>query len=210
MGGRFRVAFVRPVPPMPRLLLRSAAVALAFATPAFASETVSKAQVLEAIRTFEANAVGSLAQSKSADQEGAAVAKASNIILKFAIESDDVVVDLGADAVPWCDVKKGLQEVSGAGQRGLLLAAYVCGSVRAQLQSGKQDPNPLAGWVAMLRVYRAMRIREGVEIPEVETLLARQANGSLEASAAAALRRSRERLRKAYGATDPPAAVPQP
>src|ERR1035438_7556330 len=166
MGGRFRVAFVRPVPPMPRLLLRSAAVALAFATPAFASETVSKAQVLEAIRTFEANAVGSLAQSKSADQEGAAVAKASNIILKFAIESDDVVVDLGADAVPWCDVKKGLQEVSGAGQRGLLLAAYVCGSVRAQLQSGKQDPNPLAGWVAMLRVYRAMRIREGVEIPE--------------------------------------------
>src|ERR1017187_9119264 len=42
MGGRFRVAFVRPVPPMPRLLLRSAAVALAFATPAFASETVSK------------------------------------------------------------------------------------------------------------------------------------------------------------------------
>ena len=100
MGGRFRVAFVRPVPPMPRLLLRSAAVALAFATPAFASETVSKAQVLEAIRTFEANAVGSLAQSKSADQEGAAVAKASNIILKFAIESDDVVVDLGADAVP--------------------------------------------------------------------------------------------------------------
>jgi hypothetical protein len=192
---------------MPRLLLRSAAAALAIATPAFASETVTRAQVLEAIRTFEANAVGSLAQTRPAGQEGAVVAKASNVIFKYAIESDDVVVDLGADSVPWCDVKKGLSESTRAGQRGLLLAAYVCGSVSAQLQSGKQDPNPLAGWVAMLRVYRAMKIREGVEIPEVEALLARQMNGSLEAYAAAALHRSRESLRRAYG---PPTAVPKP
>jgi hypothetical protein len=195
---------------MPRLLLRSAAAALAFATPALASETVTKAQVLEAIRTFEASAVGSLAQSKTAEQEGAAAASASNIILKYAIESDDVVVDLGTESVPWCDVKKGLPDRPGAGQRGLLLAAYVCGSVKAQLLSGKQDPNPLSGWVAMLQVYRAMRIREGVEIPEVEALLARQANGSLEACAAAALRRSTEKLRKAYGAPDGQAAAPQP
>jgi len=195
---------------MPRLFLRVSAAALAFAAPAFASESVTKAQVLEAIRTFDANAVGSLALSNTTEQASAAVARASNVILRFAIESDAVVVDLGPESVPWCDVKKGLSEHSNAGERGLLLAAYVSGCVRAQLQSGKQDPNPLAGWVAMLRVYRAMRVREGVGVPEVEALLARQMNGSLEAFAAAALRRSTESLRKTYGAPEAPAKPDSP
>jgi len=133
------------------------------------------------------------------------VAKASKMILKFAIDSDEVVVDLGPESVPWCDVKKGLSGRSNAGQRGLLLAAYVSGCVRAQLQTGKQDPNPLAGWVAMLRLYRAVKVREGTAIPEVEALLARQMNGSLEAYADAALRRSTESLRRTYGAPGAPA-----
>ena len=194
---------------MPRFPLRSAAAALALSTTAFAFEPVTRVQVLEAIRTFEANALGSLAKARPAEQEGAEVARASNVILRYAVESDDVVVDLGPESVPWCDVKKGLSESTRAGQRGLLLAAYVCGSVKAQLLSGKQDPNPLAGWVAMLRVYRAMKIREGVEIPEVDALLERQLNGSLEAYAAVALHRSTEGLRKAYGAPAPPTAPPQ-
>jgi hypothetical protein len=189
---------------MPRLLLRATAAALLTAAPALASETVTRAQVTEAIRRFDADAILSLTAPKSTEQASAAVAKASTLILRYAIDSDDVVVDLGAESVPWCDVKKGLSERSNAGQRGLLLAAYVSGSVKAQLQSGKQDPNPFAGWVAMLRVYRAMKVREGIDIPEIEGLLARQANGSLEAYAAVALRRSTENLRKAYGARDPP------
>jgi hypothetical protein len=189
---------------MPHPFLRAAAAALILAAPAFAAETVSKRQVEEAIRVFDANALGSLTASKSSDEANAAVARASNTILKFALESDDVVVDLGPDSVPWCDVKKGLPDVSNSGQRGLLFAAYVSGSVRAQLDSGKQDPNPLAGWVAMLRVYRAVKVREGIKIPEVEPLLSRQMNGTLEAYAAAALSRSTENLRKTYGAPVPP------
>ena len=192
---------------MPRFPLRAAA-ALALACPAFALGAVTRAQALEAIQAFEANAVGGVAASKSPEESNAAAARASNLIMRFAVESDEVVVDLGPDSVPWCDVKKGMSEQANAGQRGLLLAAYVCGSVKAQLLSGKRDPNPLAGWVAMLRVYRAMKIREGVEIPEVEALLERQMNGSLEAYAAAALRRSTESLRKAYGAPAPPTAAP--
>jgi hypothetical protein len=189
---------------MPRLFLRATAVASLLAAPALASETVTRAQVTEAIRAFDADAIASLTASKSAEQANAAVARAANTILRYAVDSEDVVVDLGAESVPWCDVRKGLSERSNAGQRGLLLAAYVAGSVKAQLQSGKQDPNPFPGWVAMLRVYRAVKIREGVEIPEIEGLLAQQASGSLEAYAAAALRKSTESLRKAYGAPGPP------
>ncbi|HMD60804.1 MAG TPA: hypothetical protein VKG78_05215 [Opitutaceae bacterium] len=198
---------------MPRIFLSCTAAALALATPAFASEAASKAQVLEAIRTFEANAVGGIAATRSPEQASAAVARASNLILRYALESSDVVVDLGADSVPWCDVKKGLSENQNAGQRGLLLAAYVSGCVSAQLRSGKRDPNPLEGWVAMLRVYRAMRIREGTKIPEIEALLARQMNGSLDAYAASALTRSTERLRARYGAPakpDSPTLASQP
>ncbi len=205
-----------PIPAMPRLFLRTAAAALAFATPAIASETVTKAQALDAIRTFEANSLGSLAAPKPEAEAASEVAKASNTILAFALESDEVVVDLGADSVPWCDVKKGLSDLPDSGQRGLLLAAYVSGSVKAQLQSGRQDPNPLAGWVAMLRVYRAIRAREGVKIPEIETLLGKQMNGSLDAYAVAALKRANEGLRKAYGQSaeprkqDSPALATQP
>jgi hypothetical protein len=190
---------------MPLSLIRASALALVFASPVLASETVTKVQVLDAIRTFEANASGSLAAPKPAGEANDAVAKASNTILKFSLESDAVIVDLGADSVPWCDVKKGLAELSHSGARGLLLAAYLSGSVKAQLQSGKQDPSPYPGWVAMLRVYRVLKMREGVTIPEVEALMARQIDGSLESYSVVALQRSNESLRKTYGgAGDPP------
>ena len=132
------------------------------------------------------------------------MARASNTILKYSLESDDVVVDLGPASVPWCDVKKGIATLSNSGERGLLLAAYLSGCVRSQLDSGKQDPNPYAGWVAMLRLYHTIKIREGVTIPEVDVLMARQADGTLESYAAEAVQRSKGDLRLAYGAPPPP------
>jgi hypothetical protein len=121
------------------------------------------------------------------------------MIARFALESDDVVVDLGTDSVPWCDVRKGLTELSRSGERGILLAAYLSGCIKAQLASGKPDPNPFPGWVSMLRVYRAMKIHDGVAVPEVEALVARQMDGTLEAYAVSALQRSRDNLQKTYG-----------
>lgn len=192
---------------MPRLFLPAVVAALAFSTPLLASAPVSRAQVLDAIHTFEANALGSVTGSGQPADMSAAVAAASNTILKFTLESDEVVVDLGTHSVPWCDVKKGLADMPHSGERGLLLAAYMSGCVKAQLQSGKQDPSPLEGWVAMLKIYRAIKTREGVQIPEVEGLLYRQMNGSLEAYAAVALGRSQDDLRKTYGGA--PAEAPK-
>jgi hypothetical protein len=184
---------------MPRLIPCVLALLLASSLPLAAAESVTRNQVLEAIRVFEANASGDMADAKPETQKNDAVARASNTILKYSLESDDVVVDLGPDAVPWCDVKKGIAELSNSGERGLLLAAYLAGCVKAQLSSGKQDANPYAGWTAMLKIYRAIKIREGVSIPEADQLLAHQNDGSLEAFSVEASRRSAERLRKTYG-----------
>lgn len=184
---------------MPRFLLHASVLALAFTAPLMAAEPVSRTQVLDAIRVFDANASGNVLAGKTARDSCDAVAQASNTILRYSLESDDVVVDLGNASVPWCDVKKGLSAAQNSGARGLLLAAYLSGSVKAQLATGKQDPNPYAGWVAMLRLYHTMRIREDVRIPEIDALLARQADGTLEAYAAAAVQRSTDALRKAYG-----------
>jgi hypothetical protein len=183
---------------MPRLLLRASVLALVLVAPLCAADPVSRSQVLDAIKTFDGTASGSLVSGSSAAQNDA-IARASNVILKFSLESNDVVVDLGLDSVPWCDVKKGLSTLSNSGARGLLLAAYLSGSVHAQLATGKQDPNPYAGWVSMLKVYRALRMREGVKIPEVEGLLARQADGTLQAYAVTAMQRSADNLRRTYG-----------
>lgn len=184
---------------MPRFLLCAPALALAFAAPLHAAAPVTRAQVLDAIRAFEASAPGNLASTGAAQDASDAVARASATIVRFSLESDDVVIDLGSDSVPWCDRAKGLPELSRSGERGLLLTAYLSGCVKAQLTQGRPDPNPYPGWVAMLRVYRAMRIRDGVTLPGAEELLSSQMDGSLESHAAAALQRSRDSLQKAYG-----------
>ncbi len=184
---------------MPLTLLRSCAAALLLAAPLCASETVTREQALDAVRVFDANALGNLTGTATPQQASDAVAKASNTLLRFALDSDDVVVDLGMDSVPWCDVKRGIADMTHSGERGLLLAAYLSGSVKSQLQSGRRDPNPYAGWTAMLRVYRAMKVREDVAVPEAEVLLAKQRDGTLEAFAAEALNRSKDKLSRAYG-----------
>jgi hypothetical protein len=54
----------------------------------------------------------------------------------------------------------------------------------------------------MLRVYRSLKMHEGIRIPEAETLLAKQAEGTLEAFAADAAKRSYDHLRREYGEPD--------
>jgi hypothetical protein len=184
---------------MPLFPMRACVAAAVLATPALASEAISKADVLAAIRTFESNTAANLTGSKPEAQIDEALASSTATITRYALESDDVIVDLGADAVPWCDLRRGAAAVTGTEGRGLLLAAYLSGGVKAQLLAGKQDPNPYPGWVAMLRVYRIAKMREGIAIPEVEALLARQMDGTLEAYALDAEHRSVEALRKAYG-----------
>ena len=141
---------------MPRILFGVLAALLVPLCPLRASSPVSREDVLDAIHSFEANATGDYSGSRHEADKNRDVARASNTILRYSLESDDVVVDLGQDAVPWCDLKKGLSELKNSSERGLLLGAYLAGSVKAQLETGKQDPNPYAGWVAMLKIYLSL------------------------------------------------------
>jgi len=186
---------------MPYSMLRAALAAVILPAVAIAKPAVSPSEVLSAIQVFDANACGNLAAPTSAAVAGTAVAQASNTILRFALESDAVVVDLGTDAVPWCDVKTGMADLPHSGERGLLLAAYLAGSIRSQLKTGSADSNPYDGWVHMIAVYRAMKNREGVQIPEIEHLVELQSSGSLARYAALTEQKSIDRLKQRYGGT---------
>ena len=160
---------------------------------------MTSAQALEAIQSFEGNLpTGISVGAKSAKESTDKMAAAANAIVQYAIQSDTVVVDMGPDAVTWCDVKKGVTGMAHSGERGLLFAAYLAGEIKAQIRTGKNDPNPYAGWVEALHVYKALRMRDGLKIAEIETLAAKQKDGSLEAYAAEAAQRSVARLEANY------------
>ncbi len=187
--------------PSPYLRLAAIVVSLLACCETFASPapTVSSADVLEAIRSFEGNLPSNLALSgKSAKDSTAQLAKAANTIVDFAINSDSVVIDMGPDSVTWCDVKKGVNGMAHSGERGLLFGAYLSGSIKAQLTSGKTDPNPYAGWIAALRLYKTLKARDNVQIAELDLLAAKQQDATLESYAAEAAKRSVARLEANY------------
>jgi hypothetical protein len=83
---------------MSPFLLRAALAAMTFPALALAKDSISRTDVMAAIRVFDANACGNLATPKPSAAANDAVAQASNSILRFALESDDVMVDLGSSS----------------------------------------------------------------------------------------------------------------
>ncbi|HEY1792345.1 MAG TPA: hypothetical protein VGG34_05465 [Opitutaceae bacterium] len=177
--------------------LSGAALIAAVLAPALRAAPVTRAEALAAVAAFERDSPANLAPAAPGAREGAA--GAARILTRFCLESDAVVVDLGPDSVPWCGRSGGTPDVSQGGERGLLLAAYLCGCVKAQLAAGAPDPDPCPGWVRMLAAYRSLRVQGAARIPEVDRLLALEDSGGLKAAAARALARSMKALRRAYG-----------
>ena len=186
--------------PLPSLRIAVLAASLSACLSLSATpKAMTQAQALEAIQTFEGNLpTGISVGEKSAKDSTEKMAAAANAIVQYAIQSDSVVVDMGPDSVTWCDVKKGVAGMAHSGERGLLFAAYLAGEIKAQLHAGKSDPNPYAGWVETLHVYKALRLRDGLKIAEIEVLAQKQKDGSLEAFAAEAAKRSVARLEASY------------
>lgn len=183
---------------MPRSRVCAAVLVLALACRPLMAGAPSRAEALDAVHALEEAVAAPDVGTRPAAASDAA-SRASNTILRFAIESDEVVVDLGPAAVTWVDTSRGLSQVSLTGEQGLLLATYLAGEVKAQLAAGAPDPNPFAGWTAMLRVYRSLKLRQGVKISAIEPLLSSQAEGNLKALADQALARDQQALSRAYG-----------
>ncbi|HTZ21093.1 MAG TPA: hypothetical protein VMC06_09445 [Opitutaceae bacterium] len=147
---------------LPAFLAACALLAVARAEP------VSKSEAREAIAVLEKSVL-------SAD-----AAEAAATITRFADESEDVLIVVGPETMPW------VQESAGpdAKVRELLTAAYIAGNVKAQLAKRQPNDDPYNGWLFVLKAYREIRGKKSrITIPEVEELLAKEKDGTLKKEA---------------------------
>ena len=125
-------------------------------------DKVTKEVALKSIATFR----------EDPESERAHVAAA--IIVRFARESPDVEVTAGKRYLPWMDT----QPIPKASS--ILLAAYIAGSVRSQLESGQAKNDPLAGEEQVIETYRKLQqTNPDLRIEAVEKLIELQKQGKL-------------------------------
>ncbi len=135
--------------------------------PALA-EPVSKSEARDAIAVLEKSVL-------SADATEAAAT-----ITRFADESEDVLIVVGPETMPW------VQDAAGpdAKIRELLTAAYVAGNVKAQLAKRRPDDDPYSGWLFVIKAYREIRGKKSrTSFPEIEELIAKERDGTLKKEA---------------------------
>jgi len=96
-----------------------------------------------------------------ADPAGKDAEEAMSIIVNFAQASNDVLVVIIPRYLPWLTRKPKVDN------REILLASFVAGNVRAQLQKQIKKNHPAEGLHFMLGVYTKLRAKELIEkIPE--------------------------------------------
>lgn len=127
----------------------------------------SREEVSRAIAQVETNVVS------------ASAVDAANIILDFAEESEDVMISITTNTVPWLKEKWGLGAEMEQTIRSMLLAAYVAGNTKSQLAAGKPKDDPYAGWVFVCRAYAKFRTKISFASPSIDSLERRHKEGSL-------------------------------
>jgi hypothetical protein len=94
--------------------------------------------------------------------------------MTFAEDSDDVLISLDSSVVSWMRHQPKYEQAD------LLLAVFVAGNVRSQLESGEPGDDSYAGLQEVFRVYRDLQRRQAdVKIPEIETLMDKDKVGTL-------------------------------
>jgi len=148
--------------------LKSLAVLVLFAAVAFpalgqqSEDHVTQDVALKSISTFR----------EDPESERGHVAAA--IIVRFAKESPDVEVTAGPGFLPWMSAKPLPKESS------TLLAAYIAGSVRSQLESGRTKNDALAGEEQVIETYlKLQKNTPSLHIDAVEKLIDLQKQGKL-------------------------------
>jgi len=132
------------------------------------AEPVSKGEAREAIAVLEKSVL-------SAD-----AAEAAATITRFADESEEVMIVVGPETMPWVQDSTGPD----AKVRELLTAAYIAGNVKAQLAKRQPNDDPYNGWLFVIKAYREIRGKKSrITIPEVEELVAKEKDGTLKKEA---------------------------
>jgi hypothetical protein len=99
---------------------------------------------------------------------------AASIIVHFAEESADVEVVISPSVLPWLGSKPTPKYSD------TLLAAYLAGTVRSQLESGVTKSDPVAGVEQVIETYLKLKKTEpNLRVPVVETFIQLKTQGKL-------------------------------
>lgn len=130
---------------------------------------VSRGEVLAAIAVLEKDVT-------SPDAPAAA-----EKVARYGRESDDVLLIIGPETLPWVRTDAPETEVR---VRSILMAAYFAGDIKAQLRQGEARDDPYSGWLAAIRAYGQIRRKQPeITIPEIEDLIRKEHAGTLKADA---------------------------
>ena len=146
-----------------------ALTAVAFMTCAACglAATPSKEQALQAISVLEK----SLMSPQAAD--------AAKTVVVYAQLSDDVMVDIGPEQLPWISEDWGLDKEREMALHSILVAAFVAGNVKPQIKNDKAEDDTYSGWLFTIETYRRLRAKENFRSPSIEALSKMQAEGKL-------------------------------
>ena len=156
-----------------RRTVRFFLLALFFLTAAKA-EPVTRREVLAAIAVLQKDVTSPDAMAAAAT------------VTRFGKDSDDVLITVGSETLPWVQADVPDAEVR---VRALLMAAYFAGNIKSQLEKRQPVDDPYSGWLAAIKAYRQiLRKQPDMVVPELEDLISKEEAGTLKAEA--------ERLRR--------------
>jgi hypothetical protein len=127
----------------------------------------SKEDALQAISVLETN----LMSAQAAD--------AAKTVVVYAQLSDDVMVDIGPEQLPWISEDWGLDKDRETALHSILVAAFVAGNVKPQIKNEKAEDDTYSGWLFTIETYRRLRTKENFRSPSIEALSKMQAEGKL-------------------------------
>lgn len=156
-----------------------------------ATAAPSKQDAIDAIAVLEKSILGPEAP------------EAAKTIVVFAQVSDDVMVNVGPDQLPWLSEDWGLDPDREATLHSLLLAAFVAGDIKPQLRSSRAEDDTYSGWVFAIEAYRKIRAKENIRSPSLDALGKMQAEGKLQ-------QRARELQKQAEEDDDSDSPQPKP
>ncbi len=127
----------------------------------------SKQEVLMAISVLEKN----ITSPEAAD--------AAKTVVIYAQESDDVMVDIGPEQLPWVNEKWGLEKAREQNNQSLILAAFVAGNIRSQIKNDKAEDDTYSGWIFAIDAYKRLRTKGAFRSPAIESLQKMEDGGTL-------------------------------
>jgi hypothetical protein len=149
--------------------MRKILAAAAFVTCAGCglAATPSKQDALQAISVLERNLLSPEA------------AQAAKTVVVYAQLSDDVMVDIGPEQLPWISEDWGLEKDREMAIHSMLVAAFVAGNVKPQIKNDKAEDDTYSGWLFAIETYHRLRAKEKFLSPSLEALAKMQAEGKL-------------------------------